>query len=159
MGWRKGRKMTTDTRREWGWWVGGALLVALVAAAALLASRPAPTFDPSTPEGTVQAFLQAVFDGETETASAYLAPDLDARCLDDRYRDPDTSVRANLVSTEANDGTAEVAIRLTFTRPEPPFGGSEYSEDVVYRLGSHSGRWLIESAGWPYSCIERIPEP
>ena len=100
-----------------------------------------------------------MLDDDTDTAAEYLADDVDPRCLDDRFGDPDTSIRASLVSTDVDDGRAEVRVRLTFARPEPPFGGSEYSEDVTFRLESDGDGWRIVSAGWPYPCIERIPAP
>ncbi len=145
--------------RTWGWWVAGALLTALVVGAAIVASRPVPTYDLSTPEGTVQAFLQAVLDGDDETAAGFLSSEVDPHCVAELYRGPDTSVRVTLVSTDVQDHTATVRVRITFTEAQPPFGGSEYSNDATYRLERTDDGWTITRADWPFPCIERIPEP
>ncbi len=145
------------TKSEIGWWVAGAGLVALVVVAAVLAGRPPRTYDLSAPEGTVQAFLQAILDDDTAAARRLLAPDVDERCVDGAPGDE--SVRITLVSVTATDDTATVEVRVVRSGGEPPFGAYEYTQDATYRLERTDDGWLITSADWPFPCIERIPPP
>ncbi len=138
------------------WWLGAGVAVLLVVAA-VLATRPPRSYDPSTPEGTVQIFLQALLDGDRERARELLAPDLDERCVDDVATGE--SVRITLVSSEVEEDVATVEVRIVRSGGDPPFGGYEYSQDASYRLERTDTGWIITSAEWPFPCFERIPPP
>jgi hypothetical protein len=127
-------------------------VVLMVTVALYLASRPARTLDRATPEGTVQAYVTAVLDGDHATAVTYFAPGgrCDATDLD-RIATPQ-SVRVDLVDSRISGETAQVRVTVTYDPGGGPFGGS-WSEDHVFRLVRTSSGWLLSGIPWPlYDC-------
>lgn len=130
-----------------------AAVVAIVAivVAALTASWTVSDRDPASPEGVVQTYLTAVFDGRTADAAALLDPtgDCTADNLDTAY--VQRSARVDLVETTLSGDTAQVKVRVEFSNDDP-FGGS-YGEDHTYRLLRVEGVWRITGVPWPlYGC-------
>lgn len=132
-------------------------LVAIAAAAAFVASlRPAPTWDASTPQGTVQAYLSAVMDGDAAKAATYLDPggDCDASDLDQVSVNVE---RVDLVSTSIDRDTARVQVAVAISTGLP-LGGT-VTENHTFRLtrapgsAGSPGRWLMVGTPWPlYTC-------
>ncbi len=127
--------------------VGVLVVVALVAAGVL---RETPELDPSTPEGTVQAYLQAVFDGDDEAASALIESKCDTKA-NLGPGSPVEGVSASLKSVEGDDTQATVVV--TMSQPtQDPFGGlSEWEE--WFNLLNRDGTWLIQEPVWPYYAV------
>jgi len=124
--------------------VGVVVVVALVAIG--LARGPAD-FDPSTPEGTVQLYIEALVAGDFDTAASYWA---DGGC-----RPPSTTptggppdVSASLVSSDGNDIEASVVVRLTENSQDPLGGLYEYEEWIS--LIRQDDSWRIRQPSWPY---------
>ncbi len=131
----------------------GALAVILLVAIGL--TKGPADLDPETPEGTVQLYIQALVEGDFETAASYWATEA---CLPDSITPtggaPDVS--ASLVSVDGNDIQAEVVVHLTESTVDPMGGLLEYEEwfSLVYQDGS----WKIRQPSWPYydqTCEER----
>lgn len=132
--------------------VVAAVAVLAVVAAVISAARPAETFDTGSPEGTVQAYLRAVLDGDSAVAAEHFAPDTgcDADDLDRVFLDD--PARVLLVDTELDTTTARVRVQVvrgTGGLVDP----SEYTEDTTFRLVRNGDRWLLTGTPWPlYDC-------
>jgi hypothetical protein len=129
-------------------------LVALLAVVAVfVALRDPVTFDPNTPEGVTQAYLNALIDDDADGAHELLTSELRLRCdideLSDRhYRREDS--RITLVGSETVGDTAEIEVKFTVTYSDGPFGYSESSFEETFQLTRSEGVWRIAEAPWPY---------
>lgn len=122
--------------------VGVLAVVALVAAGVL---REAPELDPSTPEGTVQAYFQAVFDGDQEAAAALTEGECDPNLGPGSQVE---GVSASLGSVEFDDTQATVVVNMSQPSSEPFGGLTEWPE--WFSLLNRDGTWLIQQPVWPY---------
>lgn len=133
--------------------IAGGVVALIVASAVVIALRPAPTFDPATPEGTVQAYLQAVFAGDEAEAAGYIDPQSgceEADILRSRVGD---SARVVLVETETSDETARVEVEVVISAGQGAFDAYEYSQDRTFDLVAAGDRWLLTGEPWPvYFC-------
>ena len=129
------------------------VIVVLAAAAALYsATRSGVSYGRGTPEATVQAYLGAVFDGDSEAAAGHLAPTsgCDARDLDLVVVDRSTRVHLVSVKVEADAARVEVAVDRSGTNG--PFAVVE-TEHHTYYLTRTGGTWLLDAVPWPlYEC-------
>jgi len=123
---------------------GVALVIALVTIG--LARGPA-AFDPDTPEGTVQLYIDALVEGEFENAASFWAGD---GCVPDSAI-PTTGapdVSASLVSVDSSGSSATVVVRLTENSSDALGGLIEFEE--WFTLVKQDDRWLIRQPSWPY---------
>lgn len=127
------------------------LVVALAIVAALVSGAREPAdLDPATPEGTVQLFVTAVFDGDEDAAAAYLSPDL--RCeppFPDLYLPQ--GARLEVIRTERDGASAAVVVDVIERS-----GGlvpQEWTHRERYELIADGESWLVTGDPWPvYSC-------
>jgi hypothetical protein len=147
--------MTASTR--WLAIVGG-VTVALVVVSlvvAQIAGREVE-LDLATPEGTVQAYLRAVAEGDSTSAYAYYSPALQARCdisyLRDSLRFRSTSFRASLGEVTERGDTVEVRISITEIYGSGPFGRSESRFEQLFILEETEAGWRFAEAPWPSWC-------
>jgi hypothetical protein len=138
-----------EDRKLPGWLlpVAGGLVVVILVAVGLL--RETPDLDPSTPEGTVQAYLEAVFAGDQDAATEYTEGECDANFGPSV---PTEGVSASLDNVEINANNATVVVRLSQPSPDPFGGLSEWEE--WFTLINHDGIWLIQQPAWPYYGVE-----
>lgn len=132
--------------------VVGVLVVLAAAAAVLSATRGTTHYAAGSPEATVQAYLSAVLQGDTERAAGYLSPS--GRCDQEDLAGVTVadSTRVNLVHTTTGTDAARVQVAVDRSDEGGPFAGGE-SEDHVYHLTRTGGRWLLEGTPWPlYDC-------
>lgn len=132
--------------------VVGVIVLLAVAAAVLSATRPDTELSRGTPERTVQAYLQAVSDGDTEEAAELIEPGSDCESEDlDRAYYPD-SARVVLLDSETEGERARVEVEV-ISSSGGPFDSSEYTEKHIFRLVRSGGTWLLGGAPWPlYDC-------
>jgi hypothetical protein len=131
-----------------------ALVVTLVAVTVYAITRPATLWDRSTPEGTVQAYVTAVLDGDTVAAAALLSTDSPCTAIDlDRTpRAPQTRVDLVGTTVQATAGVtlAQVRVRVVSDAVQP-FGDG--GEDRTFRLTLTVAGWRIDGIPWPlYDC-------
>ncbi len=123
-----------------------AIVVALV-----LSSQTEKELSSSSPEGTVQLFLKAVFDERNDIAAQYLSSD--SKCQEedfDRAYIPE-SRRVRLIDSEISSGVARVKVGVEISS-DGPFN-SPFSERHKYRLQKNEEKWKIEGIPWPlYDC-------
>lgn len=132
--------------------VGGIVVLAVVAAI-FSATRPATSFDQATPQGTVQAYLRAVFKGDHEEAARFLDPagSCDVEDLDRNGTVDSPRVVLRETSTQAD--SSRVTVRVVRSSEGGPFDTYEATEDHTYRLTRSGGRWVLTGTPWPlYDC-------
>ncbi len=139
---RVGTDPTTRTGLVAALVVAAVVLVALVA---VVLQRDPPPPDLATPQGTVQAWLQSVADGEPDQAML----DPATACGDDSgVVVGDDDVRAVLVDTTRDGQRATVVVTITESA-----GGvfdQGFSHDERYRLRRVDRGWVISAYGWPW---------
>lgn len=151
------------------WLVATAATVAIliVFAALVVVLRPSVTaFGPDTPEGTVQAYVAAVIDGDLALARSSFAADLAARCPASAFdldvhealswggaqRASDWHVR-HLESVALSDGQVRVRVRVQRTLASPPFDVSSTTREHTFVLALEGEAWRITAFDWPSSCF------
>ncbi|CAN5750273.1 hypothetical protein BH23ACT5_BH23ACT5_24210 [soil metagenome] len=131
----------------------GAVVLLAVAAVVVAALRPAMELDTATPEGTVQAYLQGLFDDDAEIALSFIDPDSGCTVEDIRSAHVPTSSRVVLLSTETESDGAVVEVRVTEDAGSGPFDSYEFSHEQEFSLRNDGDRWLISGEPWPlYIC-------
>lgn len=143
--------MTSRPNRVLAIVVGGIAVIAVVAGV-LAATRPVATYDRSTPEGVVQAYLEAVVGGDHQEAAGFLAKDSGCTVEDlDRAQTPD-GVRVVLRDSEVRGDTAQVKVDVVLSTGGP-LDSSEFAEEHTFRLTRTPGSWRITGEPWPmYEC-------
>ncbi len=146
-------KAMPDRRLAWAAVVVGLLVVVTVG---VLAFRQPLALTEGTPEATVQAYVQAVIDGDEDAAVALLHADLecDARHLGDAHIGDD--VRVTLHETEVDDATAEIEVVVTTVSGNGPFDVYEYDERYRFELVRQDGQWVITHRPWPYAACGEV---
>ena len=134
-----------EDRKLPAWVLPGLGVLAVIALVAAGLIRETPDLDPSTPEGTVQAYLEAVFAGDTEAASRYTEGECDPNV---GGGSPTQGVSASLVNVEGDDQFSTVIVQLSQTSEDPFVGLSEWQE--WFNLINRDGVWLIQEPAWPY---------
>ena len=136
-----------DDRNLPSWVLPVAGVVMVVALVAIGLARGPADLEPSTPEGTVQLYVQALVEGDFETASSYWS---DVGCIPTSTVPtggaPDVS--ATLMGVDGNDIEASVTVRLTENSQDPLGGLFEYDE--YFSLIRNGEEWTIRQPAWPY---------
>ncbi len=127
--------------------VAAAVAVAVLAAVLWAVTRPAPTWDRDTPQGTVQAYVTAVLDGDAAAATALLAPGSLCDAEDFDRSDVPRSSSVELAGTEDRGTTALVRIRVGADTGDPL--GGRPGEEHVLRLTRTDAGWRIDGTPWP----------
>lgn len=140
-----------------GWVVLAALAFLVVAGVVLGALRGPASYDLDTPEGTVQAYVQAVLDGRWVDARDLLAGELRPRCgiadLRGAWVQPPLTV--HLDDVEVTGDLAEVRVRLRALATPAPLDVVEVDRGSieVFDLTRASGQWRLTGEPWPiYDC-------
>ena len=134
-----------EDRKLPAWVLPGLGVLAVIALVAAGLLRETPELDPTTPEGTVQAYLEAVFAGDEEAASQYTEGECDPNL---GPGSPTQGVSASLVSVEGDDQQTTVIVQLSQTSNDPFIGLSEWQE--WFNLVNRDDVWLIQEPVWPY---------
>lgn len=128
----------------------GAVAVVLIAVAIVIAVQPSETLDLGTPEGTAQAYFQAILDGDEDLALSYVDEDLVAGCSTHElsYFTPDGG-RVVIEQTEIDGGEARVDVVIAETWGEGPFGGGSNTFDETLVMTRSGETWVISRMPWP----------
>jgi hypothetical protein len=136
------------------WSLAVALMVVIVAGVAVGVLREPVLLDPHTPEGTVQAFMRAVLDGDWNAARSHITDELKAECtaIDFRHSWIPDSLTATLDDVRIDGDEAEVVIRLRTAAGPGPFGGG-YEATETFDLLREDTAWRVTGQPWPvYDC-------
>ncbi len=130
----------------------GAVVALAVVAAALASTRPATTWDRSSPEGALQAYLAAVLDADAAEAAGYLSTQSPCDVRDLEGANVTDTVRVDLVGTTVEGGNARVRVELTRSTGGGPLDSS-YTEEHTFRLTRTDAGWRLVGSPWPlYDC-------
>jgi hypothetical protein len=124
------------------------LLVVVALVVVLVRGTARESFAPTTPEGVVQRYAQAVIDGDDETAGQYLVEPSD-EC--DYYDPGERNLRLTFRSTDTSPTEATVRVTVTTSYSGGLFSDYEYSNDDQFRLVKSGDSWLIRDT--PYEFI------
>ncbi len=131
----------------------------MVAAVVVVLTGPSISdLDPDSPEGVVQRYLQASIDGDEDLMRELAVVEDDCTPLPPDFRADDETFRATLGTVDVDGDDADVEVTITRSG-----GGAldryEWSETVEFDLVLVDGRWLVESAPWPYRVCEEMIRP
>ena len=125
------------------------LLVVIALVVVLVRSGGQQSLDPSTPEGVVQRYAQAVVDGDDEGAVEYLTKR--SEDCEYYYNSGEVNLRLTFQSTEISGDEATVRVSVSTSYGGDPFSNYEYSTDSEFKLVKSGSTWLIEET--PYEFI------
>lgn len=128
--------------------VAGLVVTLAVVAAVVSGARERPELDPTTPEGTVQLFLTAIFDGDQDAAADHLDPGLGCEPPFEAYLPP--GARIDVVSTSTEGDEARVVVDVVERT-----GGlvpDEWTHRQAYDLTADGDGWLLTGDPWPVFC-------
>jgi len=138
------------------------VIVSIIAAMVVLAlvvvfSRGAPApLDPSTPQGVVQTYSNAVVAGDLPAAKSLLTDDLRENC-DGVDSSMVTDLRLTLISSTINGDNAKVRVAISSNPGGGAFGGSSYeTEDAFILERVAGGNWKIDNAPWPLTICYKM---
>jgi hypothetical protein len=131
--------------------IGGAVLLVAIGLAALsLAERRQPALAPaSTPQGVVERFYQALYNGDYRTAHGYFSADTQRRVAVGelqqslQYELNDSQIRIGTV--KVNVGSATVQVIITHFVSGGLFGTNEWESENEILLVQEGDEWKIVS--------------
>lgn len=127
----------------------GAVVLLAVIAAVLVANRDTPDLDRGTPQGVVQEFLQAVFNGEDEAAAALLSSSTGCGASDLAFsHSSESSPRIVLDDVTLDGEKAVVTVNVTEGSGNSPFESSGYSHKERINVQREGGVWKVTAASW-----------
>lgn len=128
--------------------VAAVVVVLAVVAALVSANRDRPELDPAAPEGVVQLYVSAIFDGDVATAVTHLDPALGCTDPLPEVYVGDTA-RIAVASSRIDGDTATVTLRIE--EGSGLDGGWSHREEFTLRRAGAT--WVITRDPWPiYSC-------
>jgi hypothetical protein len=135
--------------RVLGFIVAAISIVALITVLAV--NEDTPQLDATTPEGTVQQYLQSVTARDFDTAITYLSEDTKCKITDFDQAYIQDSIRISLSDASVTGDSASVKVNIEDSSGDP-FGGS-YTESQAFRLVKSDSGWKIAGIPWPtYQC-------
>lgn len=125
------------------------LLVLIAVVAGIVSTQRAPrTLAGGTPEATVQTYLQAVLDGDAETAVKQLGPDVGCTAADFLRGDHSEPDRVVVTRSTVREDSAQIHVDLVYGGGA--LGGDGWSDPIVFPLERSGDTWLISTVVWPY---------
>lgn len=134
---------------KWLWpAVIGTVVIALAAIALL---REPVLLDPTTPEGTVQEYLQAISDQDFDKAFETLDPESFADCTpsDIQRSGWEENFTASLPQTSDPSGE-RVFVEVTMHFGDSGLFGGGWDSFETFVLVERDGFWWITEDPWPY---------
>lgn len=135
-----------------------ALIGVFIVVAAVLATRPAPDLDPTTPEGVVQTYSRAMLSGDVAAGRALTTPALQSRCPTPPLAPPEPGTSLDLVGTSISGDRAVVRVQIIHRGGNSPFDLNEYRTEDAFELLRIDGAWRVNQAPWEIDpCLEARP--
>jgi hypothetical protein len=125
----------------------GAVVLLAVLAGVVVANRATPELDRTTPEGVVQLYLQATFDGNYPVAVGLLSPSMGCDISEVSASAPQPA-QIVLDDTVVNGDNAVLTVDVTEGAGNDPFGASGYSHKDRITLLREGGVWKITESPW-----------
>ena len=133
------------------WAFAGVIVAVLIVGAVVGGLRNPDVLPADSPQGVVQAYLQALFDRDFAQAREYLDSEAAAACTAAAYRDAwiPESLTASLDEISVDGTTAEVTVRLRSVTAPGPFSSGAYSSLETFTLQRQDDQWRITGDPWP----------
>ena len=143
---------TADSRRL-GLVIGVVLAVAVGVAAIATSLRPDPQLDPDTPEGTVQAFFQAIESDDWDGLRALLATPLQAKCDAVELAEFRDDVDRAVITTVEQVGS-ETLVEVSASRVvvDDPLNPYSYEDTFRFLVAQEGDRLAISELPGPFYC-------
>jgi len=139
--------------RSLGLVVGVVLVVAVAAGAIFTSMRPSPQLDPSTPEGTVQAFFQEIEADDWEGVQALLSTALQDQCAPSELAQfRDDVGRAAVVAVDPVGPETIVEVRASRVVVDDPLNPYSYDDTFRFVLTHEDGRLVVSELPWQFFC-------
>jgi len=147
-----GPDLATPTLKRW--LIPVLVAVAVIALVVIALLRGQIQFDPTSPEGAVQEYLQAIVDKRWEDALAVLDPQAFETCGPEHISSHvwDQEFTASHVGTNYGSTFTFVEVQFEY-RDGGPWGGGGWWEQ--FTLFEENGLWYITDDPWPnfrFSC-------
>jgi len=126
----------------------GAVVLLAVIAGVVVANRDTLVPDRATPQGVVQEFLQAMFNGKNEVAAALLSPSTGCSASDLAASYSPGSSRIVLDDITLDGDQAVVTVDVTEGSANGPFESSGYSHKERISVQREGGVWKVTAAPW-----------
>lgn len=127
--------------------LGGGALILLSLLALAIPSRWGPQLaPPTTPEGVVQRFYLAAYNGDFDRAYSYLSQDAKRRISADDLEQLGSELRGSRIQVgmpKVQGDSARVEVAITRFGPVGPFGPEEWTERRDVYLRREAGTWKI----------------
>ena len=141
--------------------LGALLLIAAGLIAIPLAVRRTPSLAPAaTPEGTVQRFYQAAYNGDYSAAYAFLSADTQRRLslieLQQQLSVELPRSQVRISTTRVTDSHATVRVILAHFSPDGIFGSNEWQEEREVLLQREGAAWKIVSGPFFVPASEKL---
>ena len=139
--------------RTLGLVVGIVLTLAVAVAAIVTSLRPSPDLDPSTPEGKVQAFFQAVESNDWEDVRALLSTDLQNECETSELAQFNDDVDRAVITRVDPVGT-ETIVEVDVSRVvvDDPLNPYSYDDSFHFVLAEDGSGLAVSELPWQFNC-------
>lgn len=143
-------EMSNDTGNQTtkrNWTLPIIVLAGVVALAVVALVREPITLDPDTPEGTVQAYLQAISDENYEAALSHMTADLQQNCAPEDIADNVYYDSFSATLGGVNDVGSVIVVDVSINQSDSGIG-SGYFEGI--EVAEEDGGYAISGDPWPY---------
>ena len=139
--------------RSLGLVVGVVLALAVAVAAIVTSMRPSPQFDPNTPEGTVQAFFEAIEADDWEGMRSLLSSSQQADCeASELARFRDDVDRAVIARVDSAGAETIVEVRVSRVVVDDPLNPYTYDDTFHFVLTQEDGRFVVSQLPFQFFC-------
>ena len=139
--------------RSLGLVVGLVLALAVAIAAVVTTLRPSPQLDRNTPEGTVQAFFQAVEADDWEGVRVLLSSDLQEQCQPSELAQfQDDIDRAVITTVDPVGSETIVEVRASRVVVNDPLNPYSYDDTFRFVLAEDGNRLAVSELPWQFFC-------
>ena len=123
--------------------------VVIVALIAVLTRGGPAQYAEGSPEGVVQRYVQAVTDGDRQTALALLTPTIAEECQ--RLEPSGEDYRVTLTGASEEGDSARVDVMVTTYYDPGLLGSGEFQQQETFELTRVDGAWRLENTPWMFA--------
>lgn len=136
-----------DQTTKRNWVIPAIVLVGVVTLAIVALVREPVTLDPDTPEGTVQAYLQAISDEKYKDALSHMTNEIQQRCAPEDLADNIYYDSFSATLGEVNDVGSVIVVEVSINQSDSGIGNG-YFERI--EVTEEDGEYAVSGDPWPY---------
>lgn len=137
------------SRGPGGWLVPTIVVAVIIGLVAVALLRGQTNYDPTTPEGAVQEYLQAIVDQRWEDALEVLDPEVFAECRPEHLSSNIWQEDFTAVHTATREGQFTTYVVVRFDHQDGGLIGG-WSWSTEFALVERGGLWYITEDPWPH---------